>query len=109
MEYVPLIVVLALFAGAHYWGWKISQPRQSDFDAINTYAAANGLKVSKISISGNHWRYWLRGHVLLSNIARIYVINASTLDGKHQEIHVAVDPMSPGALKVLQEKSLPNR
>jgi hypothetical protein len=106
MKYIPLIAVLALFAAALYSRWRTSQPRQSDFDAIETYTTANGLRVKKISIGGNHWRYWLRGHVLLSNIARTYIIDGTTLDGKHLEIHVAVDPLSPGELKVLQEKSL---
>jgi len=106
VKYAPLIVVLVLFAGACYLDWKTSKPRKSDFDAIEAYAAANGLTVSKIGEGGNHWRYWLGGHVLLSNIARIYVVNASTVDGGRREIHVAFDPLRPGALKILQEKSL---
>lgn len=108
MKYAPLIAVLALFVGALFLRLRTSRSRQSDFDAIETYARSMGLQISEISEGGNHWRYWLQGHVLLSNIARTFVIKAMTPDGKYQEIHVAIDPMSPGALKVLQEKSLPS-
>ncbi|TLY51716.1 MAG: hypothetical protein E6K53_06495 [Gammaproteobacteria bacterium] len=106
MEYAPLIAALTIFLGALYLRWRISRPRQSDFDAIETYATTKGLRVDKILKSKNYWRYFLRGHVLLSNVARVYVINASTFDGARREIHVAIDPVSPGALKILQEKSL---
>ena len=104
MKYLPAIVVAALFLGALYFRWRISRPRQSVFDAIQTYATAKGLRVDRIREGGNHWRYWLRGHLLLSNIARTYVINGTTLDGERWEIHVAVDPMGPDALTVLQEE-----
>ena len=104
MKYLPAIVVAALFLGVLYLRWGTSRPRLSDFDAIETYATAKGLRINRIREGGNHWRYWLRGHVLLSNVARTYVIYGTTLDGKRQEIHVAVNPMSPDVLKVLQEE-----
>jgi len=82
------------------------RPRQSDFDAIKAYAIAHGLTVDKIDVGGNHGFYWLLGHLRLSNIARLYVINGTTSDGTHREIHVAFDPWDSGVLKVLEERSL---
>jgi len=104
MNYVPLIAVVFFFAGAFYLAWRTSRPRQSAFDAIKKYVNALGLRVEKISDGRNHWHYWLRGHLRLSNIARTYVIHATSPYCAHEQIHVAIDPLSPGVLKVLQKK-----
>jgi hypothetical protein len=106
VKYIPLAAVLILFIGSLYFRWRISLPRQSDLDAIETYARSRGLKISEIHAGADHWRYWLRGNFLLSNVARIYVIEAIAPDGKRMAIHAAIDPMNPGELKVLQESSL---
>jgi hypothetical protein len=104
VKYLPAIVVVALFLGALYFRWRTSNSRRSDFNTIETYATAKDLRIDRIREGRNHWRYWLSGHLLLSNIARTYVINGTTPDGKRREIHVAIDPMSSDVLKVLQEE-----
>lgn len=106
MEFYFLVAVLMVLGAATCWGSGISQPRPSDFELIERYSAARGLKVDKTRKGGNHWRYWLQGNLKSSNVARIYVIEAETPDGRRIGIHVAVDPMCPGELKLLEEREL---
>jgi hypothetical protein len=107
MKYIPLLLILAFLAGALYFGWRTSVPRKGDFDAIEAYARSRGLQVSEVRAANNHWRYWLRGKLSLSNLARIYIVTAKTASGACTEIHMAVDPISrSSALTVLEENSV---
>jgi hypothetical protein len=93
--------------------WKYERnPRQEptplESAAINDYAESRGLQVERISAHGNHWYYWLRGILRLSNIASIYIVTAQSPDRAQHQIHVAFDPMfEPKQLQVLLERRAP--
>jgi len=84
------------------------EPTPSESAAIHDFAASRGFRVGRISVQGNHWYYWLRGHFRLSNIASIYVVSAQSADGTPHQIHVAFDPIFKSKqLRVLVEKRAP--
>jgi hypothetical protein len=109
MEYVVLaLVALGAVALLCVWGYlKTSRP--SDYEAINDLVAGRGLRTVSVSRDDAYWRYWLRGRLLLSNCARVYVVVAEAPGGARQEIHVAFDqwPPSTGGVQVLLERDLP--
>ena len=81
--------------------------RSSDLAAIDAFAASKALRVISVTENGNHWYYWLRGKLLLSNLARIFVVVGEAVDGSRRQIHVAFDPLSSSKeLKVLLERAL---
>ena len=107
MEYSAILLVLAVFAGAIYLRWRWSRATSSDFEAIETYARSRNLRVIEVDQSGNHWRYWLRGKLLLSNVARIFIVTVEGVNGARSKLHVAFDPVSGSrGLKLLQEKQI---
>ena len=93
--------------------WKFERnsrqaPTPSELAAINDYAASRSLHIERISIHGNHWYYWLRGKLWLSNIASIYIVAAQSLDGVQHHIHVAFDPwFKSKQLQVLLDRRVP--
>lgn len=102
MGYVITAIVVALFIGALIWRRRLSRPRQSDYEAIEAYARSNGFRVCEIGATGAHWRHWLRGNLLLSNISRTYLVSVEDSEGKRKDLHVAFDPLRGGELQVLR-------
>src|SRR5262245_44366995 len=104
-EYGAVFVVLLIFLGALYLRRRWSRATASDFRAIRAYAQSRNLQILEIVQSGNHWRYWLRGNLLLSNVARIFVVTVENPGGQRRKLHVAFDPIGGSReLKLLQEK-----
>jgi len=79
-------------------------PEPSQRSAIEDYASSKGLRVVEVIESGNHWFYWLRGKLLLSNIARIFVVDVEAIDGSRHRIHVAFEPWGNKPMQVLLEQ-----
>ena len=79
--------------------------RPSDFEAIEVFAKARALHVISIEQRYNPWPYWLRGHLLISNLARIFVVTADSGEGGRRELHVVFDSLgkSGGSIHVLRE------
>jgi hypothetical protein len=103
MEKYLIFLVLAAFVGASYLRHRMSRSRTSDLTAIERYINSNNLRVVEITQNGNHWRYWLRGNLLLSNVARIYLVTAESSDGALSTIHMAFDPIdNPTEPKILK-------
>ena len=92
MKYIPIVLVLLAFIAAHRFAAKIAKAKPSDFEAIEAFVKARALRVISIEQRYNQWPYWLRGHLRLSNIARIFVVTAeSHLGVGRREFHVAFD------------------
>lgn len=109
MEYVVLALV-GLGAVALFGVWcHLKRSRPSDYGAINELVAGRGLQTLSVTRDDTYWRYWLRGRLLLSNCARVYVVVAEAPGGARQEIHVGFDqwPPATGGLQVLLERDLP--
>ncbi|SRR5260221_8172017 len=105
MQYTIIIVLIA-FAVIAFFGRRAAKPRESDFEAIDAYARSRNLRVVKVANSSNHWRYWARGRLLLSNLSRVYIVTAESASGSPLEIHIAFDPLSGADKpKVLLEKA----
>jgi len=66
------------------------------------------LRIISIEQRYNQWPYWLRGHLLLSNVARIFVITAESKEGGTRELHVAFDNNwgASGDIQVLRESAI---
>lgn len=64
--------------------------------AIRDYAASRSLEIESVADHSNHWWYWLRGMLFLSNLSRVYILLAKSADGHHLEIHLAFDPLAEG-------------
>jgi hypothetical protein len=104
VKYVPLALVLAIFAAAQWLALYLSKTRPSDIAAIEAYAEAHSLRVISVRRFDNHWRYWLRGKLLLSNVARIFIVVAESAESGRRELHIAFDNWGKsGALEVLQD------
>ena len=103
MSYIPAVLVLLAFIAALRFGARASKARPSDFEAIEAFARARALRVISIEQRYNPWPYWLTGHLVLSNLARIFVVTADSIEGR-RELHVAFDIWrnSP-AIQLLQE------
>jgi len=103
MDYARLIVVVGVVVGVGYLARRFVRPRQSDFDAIEQYATSKNLRVVSVRQSFNYWRYWASGHLLLSNVSRIFIVTTESPEGTRSDIHVAFDPLrnSEGA-KILR-------
>ncbi len=92
MKYIPTLLVLLAFIAALRFSARISKAKPSDFEAIEAFVKARALRVISIEQRYDSWPYWLRGHLSLSNIARIFVVTAeSDLGGGRKEFHVAFD------------------
>jgi hypothetical protein len=106
---LALLLFLAIFAGVVLFRYRSQRPRSADFEAIQDYMQSRQLRTVSIEQPNNHWRYWLRGKLRLSNLARTFVVVAENADGARREIHIAFDPWrESGALQVLQDKELPD-
>jgi 1-aminocyclopropane-1-carboxylate deaminase/D-cysteine desulfhydrase-like pyridoxal-dependent ACC family enzyme len=82
-------------------------PPADELAVVRAFAAARELKVVSLRPSHNHWYYWLRGKLTLSNLASMYVITVDANNGEQREIHLAVTRgvFKPTLnLKVLMEK-----
>ena len=101
----PGLFVVGIFLVVWLCLGRILKSRPSDYAAIETFAASKGTKVISIKRNDNHWRYWLRGKLLLSNISRIFIVTVEASDGARREFHLAFDPLgSSGGLRVLEER-----
>jgi hypothetical protein len=102
-----LVMVLILIGAVAYYTGRMSRSRPSDVEAIETYAKSKNLRVVSVSQNNGRWRYWLRGRLLLSNLARTFIVVAESPDGARHEIHVAFDPWAfSKGLQVLQERQI---
>jgi hypothetical protein len=96
----------AVFVGVMFLQSRVRRARPADFEAMRAYVQSRGLRVVAIQQNNNHWRYWLRGRIRLSNLARTFVLVADSPDGMRSEIHFAFDPWSQsGQLQVLSEET----
>ena len=108
MTYIPAILILAILFGAAYIRGRLMRPRPSDLGDIRALLDSRGLRFLKSREAGDQWRYWLRGKLLLSNVARIFVVDVEDAQGQRKEIHIAFDPMrkEKGAI-ILEETEVP--
>ena len=85
-----------------------TKPRPGDFESIRDFVASRGRQVVSITKHNNYCRYWLRGNIRLSNVARLYLVIAQSSDGSRHEIHTAIDqwPGASGKLQVLLERAV---
>lgn len=106
MQFVLFLGFCVFFGTILYLRYRLTSPRSSDFEAIDELMNARCLRLLTVTNENNYWRYWIRGRLLLSNCARIYVILAEDSTGKRREIHVAFDqwPPASGTLQVLLER-----
>jgi hypothetical protein len=104
MKYLPAILVLLAFIAALVFGARSSKARPSDFEAIEAFAKVRALRIVSVEQRYNPWPYWLRGRLLLSNMARIFVVTANSDEGGRRELHVAFDNWgTSGGIQVLRE------
>jgi len=103
-----LITILLLIVGVMYFTGRVSRSRPSDLEDIEAFAKSRNLRIISVDQNNGRWRYWLRGRLLVSNLARTFIVIAESPDGVRREIHVAFDPwgFSKG-LQVLQERQIP--
>ena len=86
--------------------WRATQRKPTDLADIDTFVASQGLRVLSVTQTDNHLYYWLRGNLLLSNLARTFVVIAQASDGVRREIHIAFDPLRrPKGPRVLLERA----
>ena len=69
----------------------IPKPDPQDLAKIRAIVESKGLRVVSIAHNVNPWYYWIRGKLLVSNVARIYVALAESQEGKRRTIHIAFD------------------
>jgi hypothetical protein len=63
---------------------------------------SKGMRVVSVAHNVNPWYYWIRGKLLLSNAARIYVALAESQHGQRRTIHIAFDDSLFGRTKDAQ-------
>jgi len=86
--------------------WRRAQNKPLDLAEINALVASKSLRVISITENDNHWYYWLRGNLFISNLAHFFVVVAQAADGTRREIHVAFDPLAESkGLQVLLERA----
>jgi len=107
MEFLfPVLVILVLAIAILARGW-IARSQPADADLLEKYVKDRSLRVTSVTVSHNHWRYWLRGKVTLSNLARMYVVDAVSDTGQTRRLHLAFDPMRKAeGVILLQEEQL---
>jgi hypothetical protein len=105
MKYIPAILLLLVFVAAFRFAARMSKARPSDFQAIQELADARALRIISIEQRHNQWPYWLRGHLLLSNISRIFVVAVESKEGASRELHLAIDNNwgAPRGVQVLRD------
>ena len=82
-----------------------AQPQPEDLAAIEAIAASRSARIVSIARHDNPWYYWLRGKLLISNMARFCVVVIESSSGKRSEVHVAFDPWSRAkGMQVLLER-----
>ena len=84
-------------------------PPADELAAVRAFAAARHLQVISLRPNANHWYYWIRGKLTLSNLASMYIVTVDGGDGKQREIHLSITRgiFSPTLnLRVLMEKGL---
>ena len=101
----PLIILIAAFVLIGVVTHCANKTRPSDLDAISEFAHLHQLRDTNVRRSYNHWRYWIGGRPLLSNISRIFVLTGTTHDGSVIEYHLAFDPLAADTKpQMLQER-----
>jgi len=86
---------------------RIADPRPEDLAAINTFAASRNVRIVSVTRHDDPWYYWLRGKLLVSNLARFCVVVTESAEGARSEVHVAFDPWSPSkGMQVLLERPM---
>ena len=84
-----------------------AQTKPADLQEINAFVASRSLRAISINENDNHWYYWLRGNLFISNLAHFFVVVAQAADGTRREIHVAFDPLAKSkGLQVLLERAV---
>jgi hypothetical protein len=84
-------------------------PSADDLAAVSAFAASQELHIISLRPNDNHWYYWIRGKLMLSNLASMYVITVNTRAGMQREIHIAITRgifSRTMELKVLMERAL---
>ena|SRR5271166_1813628 len=81
------------------------EPDLSESVEIESFATSRNMRVISVLPNDNHWYYWLRGNLHVSNLAHFYVVIAELPDGTQREIHVAFDSWAQSkGMKVLVDR-----
>jgi hypothetical protein len=91
MNYIPLFGAIVLFIVADRARRNFAKARASDYAAIEEFAAARSLRIISVCRNDNHWRYWLRGKLSLSNVARVFIVVVEPAGVGRRELHIAFD------------------
>ena len=82
-----------------------AQPQPEDLAAIEAFAASRSARIVSVARHDDPWYYWLRGKLLISNMARFCVVTIEASSGERSEVHVAFDPWRPAkGMQVLLER-----
>jgi hypothetical protein len=73
---------------------RSAQPQPADLAAIEAFAASRSARIVSVARHDDPWYYWLRGKLLISNMARFCVVVIESSAGDRSEVHVAFDPWS---------------
>jgi hypothetical protein len=106
--FILFAVLGVLIISLRLW---LLESRPSDYVAIDALLATRGLRPVTVIRQDDYWLYWLRGHLSLSNCARIYVVLGEAPGGSRRELHVAFDTWPLGTVggDVLLEREVPDR
>jgi hypothetical protein len=84
---------------------RTADPLPQDLAAISALTTSRNVRIVSVTRHEDPWYYWLRGKLLISNMARFCVVVTESADGARSEIHVAFDPWSPSkGMQVLLER-----
>jgi hypothetical protein len=110
MKYVFLALFPFWIALVLYSYFRLRRSRPSDYEAIDDMLKARSLQRIAVTKHYDLLRYWIRGYLSLSNVARFYIVTADEQNGSRREIHVAFDAWSwNGGLRVLLDIELPTQ
>jgi len=71
---------------------RSAQPQPEDLAAITAFASSRNARVVSVTRHDDPWYYWLRGKLLISNLARFCVVVMESASGSRSEVHLAFDP-----------------
>jgi hypothetical protein len=71
---------------------RSAQPQPEDLATIEAFAASRSARIVSVARHDDPWYYWLRGKLLISNMARFYIVMIESSSGEEFEGHVAFDP-----------------
>jgi hypothetical protein len=74
---------------------RSAQPQPEDLATIEAFAASRSARIVSVARHDDPWYYWLRGKLLISNMARFYIVMIESSSGEEFEGHVAFDPLAP--------------